>query len=251
MLRGAMRHAGGVRIDHGMGIARLWIIPDGETADHGTYLAFPEDDLRRLIKLESVRNRAIVLAEDLGTVPEGFQARLQRAGIDGMRVLPFERDHDGFIAPALWTREASAMTSTHDLAPVAGWWSGHDIDERGRILRTAQEQQDKEHAERARDRTALWQAMRRSGAGGGEQPLPQDTGTAVDAALAHTAGARCELVMLPLEDVLGLVEQPNLPGTTDQHPNWRRRLAAGGGDVLQDEAVRSRLAVIRSKRSLQ
>ena len=249
MLRGAMRHAGGVRIDHGMGIARLWIIAEGDAAAQGSYLAFPEDDLRRLIKLESARNRAIVLAEDLGTVPEGFQERLQQAGIDGMRVLPFERGDDGFIAPALWTREASAMTSTHDLPPVAGWWAGHDIGERARILHTAQEQQDREHAERTRDREALWLAMRRSGAAEGGQPAPQDTDPVVDAALAHTAAARCELVMLPLEDVLGVVEQPNLPGTTDEHPNWRRRLPArAGGGVLGDDAVRSRLALIAAAR---
>ncbi len=244
MLRGAMRHAGGVRIDHGMGIARLWIIPDGESADHGSYLAFPEDDLRRLIKLESVRNRAIVLAEDLGTVPDGFQERLQRAGIDGMRVLAFERNGDGFVSPSQWTRGASAMTSTHDLPPVAGWWSGHDIGERARILGMAPEQRDKEHAERAADRAALWQAMCRSGAASGEQPAPQDTEAAVDAALGHTARARCELVMVPIEDALGLVEQPNLPGTTDEHPNWRRRLRDGSGVVLDAGAVRSRLAMI-------
>ncbi len=252
MLRGAMRHAGGVRIDHGMGIARLWIIPDGDSADHGTYLAFPEDDLRRLIKLESVRNRAIVLAEDLGTVPEGFQERLQQAGIDGMRVLQFERDQDGFVAPGRWTRQASAMTSTHDLAPVAGWWAGHDIVERARILGMAQEQQDKEQAERGHDRAALWQAMCASGAAGGEQPTPQDTAPVVDAALGHTARARCELVMLPIEDVLGLIEQPNLPGTTDQHPNWRRRLHARSGSVLGDGSTASRLAMVdrlRAERS--
>ncbi len=244
MLRGAMRHAGGVRIDHGMGIARLWIIPDGDSADHGTYLAFPEDDLRRLIKLESVRNRAIVLAEDLGTVPEGFQERLQRAGIDGMRVLAFERDEHGFVAPARWTRQASAMTSTHDLPPVAGWWSGHDIGERARILGMQPEQQDKERGERERDRAALWRAMRDSGAASGEQPAPQDTAAVVDAALGHTARAGCELVMLPIEDALGLVEQPNLPGTTDEHPNWRRRLQARSGSVLGDAGTRSRLAMI-------
>ena len=249
MLRGAMQHAGGVRVDHGMGIARLWIIPEGQTADHGTYLAFPEDDLRRLIKLESVRNRAIVLAEDLGTVPEGFQERLQEAGIDGMRVLMFERGEDGFAAPESWTRLASAMTSTHDLPPVAGWWSEHDITERARILDTPQEDQDRERTERAGDRVALWQAMRQSGSASGDAPALDDTDTVVDAAIAHTARSACELLMAPVEDALALSDQPNLPGTTTEHPNWRRRLSAPAGAVLADGRVQARLATVRALRS--
>ncbi len=129
MLRAAMRHAGGVRIDHAMGLARLWVLPDGASAAEGVYLHFPLDDMLRLIRLESLRHQAIVLAEDLGTVPEGFQDKIGDAGMLGMRVLWFERAHDlGFTAPTGWTRGAVAMTSTHDLATVAGWWSGRDID---------------------------------------------------------------------------------------------------------------------------
>ena len=248
MLRGAMRHAGGVRIDHGMGIARLWVIPDGMTADHGTYLAFPEDDLRRLIKLESARNRAIVLAEDLGTVPDGFQERLQQAGIDGMRVLAFERNEHGFTDPQSWTRQASAMTSTHDLPPVAGWWSGHDIAERARIFSTPQEKQDEEQTTRGQERAGLWQAMQRSGSASGDAPASWDTDPVVAAALAHTARSACELVMIPVEDALALSEQPNLPGTTDEHPNWRRRLAAQVGTVLADTNTTARLANVNGIR---
>ncbi len=250
MLRGAMRHAGGVRIDHGMGIARLWIIPEGQTADHGSYLAFPETDLRRLIKLESQRSRSIVLAEDLGTVPEGFQEHLQQAGIDGMRILVFERNKSGYTAPADWTRQASAMTSTHDLPPVAGWWSGHDIVERGRILKIPQDKQDDEQAERARDRIALWSAMQRSGACAGDPPASGEPGPVVDAAIAHVGGSACELVMVPVEDALALSEQPNLPGTTSEHPNWRRRLTEKVGHVLEGAPIKSRLAEMNRLRNM-
>jgi len=244
MLRGAMRHAGGVRIDHAMGITRLWIIPDGLEAARGTYLALPEDDLRRLIKLESVRNRAIVLAEDLGTVPEGFPERLQQAGIDGMRVLAFERNDDGFTPPRGWTRQAAAMTSTHDLATVAGWWTGHDIDTRAAIFSTKEDDVARERADREGDRGQLWAAMRQSGAASGEQPAAWDADPVVDAALAHVARAGCELAMLPIEDVLGLREQPNLPGTTNEHPNWRRRLEQPSGSVLDNARTKTRLAAI-------
>ena len=249
MLSCAMRHAGGVRIDHAMGIARLWVVPEGQTAEHGSYLAFPEADLRRLIKLESVRHSAIVLAEDLGTVPEGFQSRLQQDGIDGMRVLQFERRDQVFTAPADWTRQAAAMTSTHDLPPVAGWWRGHDIDERARILATPRDRQDEEHAERARDRDALWQAMRESGAGEGAAPATWDGERIADAAVAHSARAGCELVMLPVEDALAVRDQPNLPGTTMEHPNWRRRLARPVGSVLSEPRTAARLAAMREIRT--
>ncbi|WP_428392728.1 4-alpha-glucanotransferase [Lichenicoccus sp.] len=249
MLSCAMRHAGGVRIDHAMGIARLWVVPEGQTAEHGSYLAFPEDDLRRLIRLESVRNRAIVLAEDLGTVPDGFQSRLQQDGIDGMRVMQFERRDEVFTAPATWTRQAAAMTSTHDLPPVAGWWCGHDIDERARIHATPQHSQDEEQAVRARERDALWQAMRESGAGEGDAPPSWDSERIADAAVAHSARAGCELVMLPVEDALALRDQPNLPGTTSEHPNWRRRLSRPVGSVLSEPRTAARLAVMQEIRT--
>ena len=244
MLRGAMKHAGGVRIDHGMGISRLWVIPEGRTADHGSYLSFPEQDLRRLIALESYRNRAIVLAEDLGTVPEGFQGRLQGCGIDGMRILMFERDDAGFTTPAQWTRRASAMTSTHDLPPVAGWWAGRDIEERGRLLGTGEEDLERERATRSDERAMLWRAMRESGAASTGQPSPEQAGSVVDAALAHVGRSGCEIVMIPVEDVLGLQEQPNMPGTVDEHPNWRRRLARRAGAVLTPPDVSARLAAL-------
>ncbi|TLU72426.1 4-alpha-glucanotransferase [Lichenicoccus roseus] len=248
MLRGAMRHAGGVRIDHGMGIARLWVIPEGKTADHGSYLAFPEQDLRRLIALESQRNRAIVLAEDLGTVPEGFQDRLQACGIDGMRILMFERDDAGFTAPRGWTRKASAMTSTHDLPPVAGWWAGQDIEVRGELLDTEEAKLADERADRKKQRAELWHAMRESGAAHGEQPADDEPGPVVDAALAHAGGSACEIVMIPLEDVLALPDQPNLPGTVDEHPNWRRRLGRPVESVLDVPAVEARLAALAASR---
>ena len=129
MLETALAHAGGMRIDHAMGLNRLWVIPDGADGSEGSYLSFPEQDLLRLVALESYRHKAVVLAEDLGTVPEGFTERLRDAGIDGMRVLWFERDkNQQFTPPAHWTSRAAAMTSTHDLPTVAGWWKGRDIE---------------------------------------------------------------------------------------------------------------------------
>jgi 4-alpha-glucanotransferase len=248
MLRSAFAHAGGMRIDHAMGLNRLWVIPDGATGADGAYIAMPEQDFMRLVMLESQRHRAIVLAEDLGTVPEGFSGRLDEAGMDGMRVLWFERDKsDNFVNPAWWTKRASAMTSTHDLATVAGWWRGSDIGWRERLGQAGAN----ERAERAADRARLWQAFCDSGAAHGEPP-PEDAGNAAaDAACAHVGASACELVMLPLEDALALEEQPNLPGTLDEHPNWRRRNASEARTILDDAVVGARLALLDRKRKTQ
>ncbi len=240
MLRAALRHAGGVRIDHAMGLNRLWVVPQGETSARGVYLSMPERDLLRLVRLESQRHRAIVLGEDLGTVPEGFTDRLGDAGIDGMRVMWFERDEQRFHAPRTWSRPASAMTSTHDLPTASGWWRGRDIDWNERLGRPT----DGAREERARDRALLWEAMRESGAATGEAPNDWDGYRVVDAAVGHVARAGCELVMLPLEDALALEEAPNVPGTTDEHPNWRRRLPGDSATLLDEPHVKERLLVL-------
>ena len=249
MLRHAMRHAGGVRIDHALGLARLWVVPDGASAADGAYLTFPLDDMLRLIALESVRNRTIVMGEDLGTIPEGFQDRLREAGTLGMRVLWFEKFFGQFLDPRGWTPEAAAMTSTHDLPTVAGWWSGRDLTwRRSMNLAGGAEAEAREAAEREADRAALWSAFEHSGAATGPAPDIAATAGVVDAAVRHLATASCELVILPIEDALGLAEQPNLPGTTDTHPNWRRRLPGQAATLLDDPAVTARLDMLTEGR---
>ena len=240
MLSGAMRHAGGVRIDHAMGLNRLWVVPEGVSAAEGAFLQLPEADLLRLLKLESVRNRAVVLGEDLGTVPEGFGDRLQAAGIDGMRVLWFEKTEDRFKPPSDWTEQASAMTSTHDLPTVAGWWKGIDIAHR-RALGGTEEDENKALHQREQERQALWDAFVEAGTAQGDRPAVWDAIPVVDAAVAQVVRSACELAVLPIEDVLGLEEQPNIPGTIDEHPNWRRRLDSPVGSVLSEERASLRL----------
>jgi 4-alpha-glucanotransferase len=247
MLRAALRHAGGVRIDHAMGLQRLWVIPEGARAAEGAYLRFPLDDLLGLIALESQRHGAVVLGEDLGTVAEGFQARLEENGVLGMRVLWFERDDTGFRPPATWSTRAAALTTTHDLPTVAGWWCGHDL--RLRVAHDLARDPQEEQAERERDRTALWQAMRDSGAAEGAAPAPDDPARVVDAAVAHVAGSACGLALIPIEDILGRVEQPNLPGTIDQHPNWRRRFDGPAASLLDAPDAARRVAAIRGARA--
>ena len=246
MVRSALRSAGGVRIDHAMGLNRLWVVPEGHPASFGTYLAMPETDLLRLLRLESARHQAIVLAENLGTVPEGFSDRLRDAGIDGMSVLWFQRDHDArFMSPSHWPRHASAMTSTHDLPTVAGWWRGRDIDWNEKLGRDFGDAR----AERQRDRDQLWNALRHAGVAHAGPPADWDTHPVADAAVAFLGRATSELVMLPLEDALAVDEAPNLPGTTTEHPNWRRRLPGTVETLLDSAHVAERLEILDKARS--
>jgi 4-alpha-glucanotransferase len=243
-LRAAMRHAGGVRIDHAMGLMRLWLVPDGAPPSQGAYLAYPLDDLLRLLALESHRHKVIVIGEDLGTVPPHFRRRCRDAGIAGMDVMWFQRDGNRFLPPDEWRDDAVAMSSTHDLPTVAGWWRGEDLELRKSLGLT----QSQEIEERASDRSALWEAMTTSGVAEGAAPLPAEPEPVIDAACSFVACAPGPLALLPLEDVLGLVEQPNLPGTTDEHPNWRRRYPRPAGSLLDDPAVTDRLRAVNERR---
>jgi 4-alpha-glucanotransferase len=239
-----MRHAGGLRIDHVMGLMRLWMVPHGAEPADGAFLAYPFDDLLRLVALESHRHHAVVIGEDLGTIPQELRARLSAAGIAGMDVLWFQRQHGAFLPPSQWRSDAVAMTTTHDLPTVAGWWSGTDLEVR-RDIGSAREG---EVEERVRDRTSLWRAFSDEGVVQSEAPPAEQTRSVVDAALKFVARAPAPLVLAPVEDVLGLVDQPNVPGTIDEHPNWRRRLMPSAADLLEGEAASARANMIAEQR---
>lgn len=248
MLRCAMRHAGGVRIDHAMGLARLWVVPDGASAADGAYIHFPLPDMLRLVAIESHQRRAVVLGEDLGTIPEGFSEALASTAILGMRVLWFEREggFGAFTQPRTWTANAAAMTGTHDLPTVAGWWAGQDLGWRHKLGLFMDATHDaNENAARHADRSGLWDAMLQSGAAQGAPPPPDAPGPVVDAAIRHIGTSSAALIVLPIEDALAQLDQPNLPGTLDTHPNWRRRHDGPAAQLLDDPAVAARLASLR------
>ncbi|MFM0310693.1 4-alpha-glucanotransferase [Paraburkholderia sp. RL17-383-BIF-A] len=257
MLRAAFAHAGGIRIDHILGLRRLWLVPEGESARNGAYLRYPLEDLLRLIALESWRHRSIVIGEDLGTVPPGFRERLEEHGIAGIRVLWFESAHDGkgFKPPAAWDRNAVGTTTTHDLPTVAGWWRGSDITWRNKIGQTmaradGRDPEEAAQEERAKDRALLWRAFQQAGVAAHDVPAPPPDNAPVDEALAFVAATPGPLVTFPLEDLLAQVEQPNLPGSIDEHPNWRRRVALPVNELFENDAFCDRLlAVDRERRA--
>lgn len=248
MLRAAFRYAGGVRIDHIFGLARMWLVPEGAHGTQGAYLRYPFDDLIRLIALESHRYRAIVIGEDLGTAPPGFGEALADAGLMGIRVLWFQRDDNGFCAADRWPTQAIATTTTHDLPTTLGWWQARDIAWREKLdLMAPETDVENEYATRASERQALSQTL--NAMHPGSTIAGNDIAVPVTEILQFVGSTPAPLAIIPLEDVLGLNEQPNLPNTTDSHPNWQRRLPEKVEDMLEREPAAGRLAALNRARS--
>jgi 4-alpha-glucanotransferase len=234
-LRANMRHAGVLRVDHVMSLQRLYWIPSGAPASSGAYVNYPLHDLVRLVALESRRQRCAVIGEDLGTVPEGFRETMQEANVLSYRVFMFERRGDGnFIPPRDYPPLAAATAATHDLATLKGFWLGRDIEWRRRLALYPDAAAEASEAEdRHRSRYQLLEALVREGllmperfgaflSADGEPVYSSELGEAI---LTYLALARARLALVQIEDIAGETEQANLPGTTDAHPNWRRRLS--------------------------
>jgi 4-alpha-glucanotransferase len=255
-LRANMRHAGVLRIDHVMGLRRLYWVPTGSPATSGAYVDYPFEDVLRLVALESRRNRCAVIGEDLGTVPSGFREAMQAVNVLSYRVLAFERRADGsFIPPGEYPSLAAASAATHDLATIKGFWLGRDIEWR-RLLGAYpdKESETAEAEERRRDRRLLLEALSREGLLAPERfaVYLSDTGEPSyetglgEAILVYLARSRARLMLVQIEDVAGEAEQANLPGTTDSHPNWRRKLDAQLDDLITGPTL-ARIAALVGK----
>jgi 4-alpha-glucanotransferase len=243
MLRANFAHAGGLRIDHVLGLQRLWVIPQGELPPNGAYLHYPLDDMLRLLSLESHRHQAIVLGEDLGTVPDGLRDKLAARAILGMRVLLFEQHHTGhFKALDEWTDNALATTSTHDLSPLNGWWRARDIDWNNRLSLIDSHTEQQWRESREHERRGLRHLLSQDAAN--FQGEGEESDQLIDASVRFLGHTRAPLVLLPMEDALGVDEAPNLPGTIDSHPNWRRRFSAASQDILDDNDAARRLELL-------
>jgi 4-alpha-glucanotransferase len=211
MVQHSMRYAGAIRLDHVLGLKRLYVIPGGLPPDKGLYLRMPLEHLLAIVAEESNANRCIVIGEDLGTVPEGLREMLAAWGIWRYHVLIFERAAGGgFLAPQAFARNALVTNATHDLPTFAAWISGADLRLRqGLGLDPGESEADRQSALRA-----LAAALAEEGL----SPL------AFDAVVQFMNATPSRLLMISVEDVLDLTDQPNLPGTVHEHPNWRRRL---------------------------
>jgi 4-alpha-glucanotransferase len=249
----AMRNAGAIRIDHVMGLMRLYWIPEGAMADDGAYLHYPFDDLLHHLATASHRHGAIVIGEDLGTVPPGFRDILRNAEIQGYRVLYFERDGNAFLPPESYPREALACVSTHDLPTLRGWWCGSDIEVRENAGVCSSEAAASWRTRRADERHTLLVRLSASGllpenaaaALSAAPDLPDEVYDAVHRMLARTPS---RLAAVQLEDLVGTREQANLPGTIDEYPNWRRRLDCSIEELAQHPPFRHISAAMAQER---
>ncbi len=230
-LRANMRHAGALRIDHVMALARLFWVPQGGEPRDGGYVRYPFEDLVGIVALESQRNRCMVIGEDLGTVPDEVRATLARVGVLSYRVLLFERQHSGeFKRPAEYPADALVTAATHDLPTLAAFWEGRDLALRQELgLYPTEEVYQAQVLARVRDRARLLHALEREGLlpqGATLDPasLPQMTRALMIQIHAFLARSSARVLVVQPEDVLGMREQMNLPGTTSEHPNWRRKL---------------------------
>lgn len=225
MVRSVMRHAGAIRIDHVLGLKRLFMIPHGMKAQDGAYVRLPFDGLLAVIAQESVRQRCVVIGEDLGTVPEGFRDTMWDWGLWSYQVLLFERGWDGaFRRPEHFNHDALVTFSTHDLCTFAGWRSSHDLAvKRGIGMDPGESDEQRGHAI-----TAMRHAV----------GVPADAPLEFEAIARYLASAATRLLVVSMEDAIGEVEQPNVPGTVTEHPNWRRRLSLPLDDLFAHPQLR-------------
>ncbi|WP_279482062.1 4-alpha-glucanotransferase [Aureimonas sp. SK2] len=253
-----MEHAGAIRIDHAMGLARLWWIPEEARSGGGGYMRYPLGAMVDAVARVSQDNGCIVIGEDLGTVPEGFRDVMHDANILAYKVLYFERWEDGlFKATGEYPERSLACISTHDLATLAGWWRGADIKLRSETGRQDEKATQRDLASRARERKTLLAALQYENllppdlmaAARDEGELPPDLGQ--DLALAvHRFGARTGsmLFAMQVEDMVLAERQPNLPGTMDEYPNWRIRSDVPLEDLGSDERFQAMARAMRQER---
>lgn len=243
LLRANMQSCGALRIDHVMSMLRLWWIPYGETADQGAYVHYPVDDLLSILALESQRHQCMVIGEDLGTVPKEIVGKLRDSGVYSYKVLYFEGDgHNGFRAPEDYPAQSMAVATTHDLPTLRGYWESGDLT----LGKTLGLYPDEEilrglYADRERAKQGLLEALHKHGC------LPKRVGRSASrmamtatlnrAMQRYIADSNSGLLGLQPEDWLNMPGPVNVPGTSSQYKNWRRKLSTSLEAMFADDGV--------------
>jgi 4-alpha-glucanotransferase len=225
VVRGTLRHAGGLRIDHVMGLFRLWWVPPGETAAAGSYVQYDADAMLGVLALEAVRAGALIVGEDLGTVEERVRRDLASTGVLGSDVLWFQEEDGRYLPPERWRELALGTVTTHDLPTAAGFLTEEHVRVRAELDQLAHSVEEEQDRVR-RERDGLLTMLRESGL------LDRYDGDVVLAMHGALGASPCRLVLAAFGDAVGDVRQPNLPGTIDEYPNWRLPVADGSGRAL-------------------
>ena len=262
LLEANMTHAGALRLDHVMALLRLFRIKRGKTPADGLYHDYPFEELLAVAARESVRKCCLIVGEDLGNVPAGFRERMEREAIFSYRVLLFEREEDGGFEPSgAYPAMALATATTHDAPTLAGWALGRDIDVRERIGHLTPEAAEQLRNVRRVDASRLLETLRSSNVL--DEAAFQATHRSLDerltdgaayadfirAAYAYLANSPARLVLVQLDDVLGEVDQINLPGTFVEYPNWRRKNTRTVEEIANDKQL-TRFAVEMGERMI-
>ena len=238
-LRAGMAHAGGLRLDHVMGLFRLYWIPRGASPSEGTYVRYPSDDLLGVLALESRRAGALVIGEDLGTVEPGVRERLAAERVLSYRVVWFEREAAGRRRAARYPRLALAAVTTHDLPTAPGWLGGDDLRHLAEIGVVPAARLRAEAERQAREREDLCRLLEAEGVlAPGERSVPE----VVAALYAFLARTPAMLVAATLEDAVLAPERPNVPGTSAERPNWRLTLPVLLDDLWGVESLQRLLS---------
>lgn len=251
LLRQNLGRGGALRLDHVMGLFRLFWIPKGRSAADGAYVEYPYKDLLGILALESQRARTLVIGEDLGTVPEWIRDKLAEVCAFSYRVWYFERQSDGaWKPPDQYPVHSLAVSTTHDLPTLPGFWQGDDLRVRERLdLFPDREARQRAGDEREDDKRRMLEALRACGEfvgnGEGSHALTPEIIDAVHRFLARTSSL---MVLASLDDWVGEVAQANVPGTLDEYPNWSRKTAVPIESLAHDERCLRLAELMRQER---
>jgi 4-alpha-glucanotransferase len=251
LIRDNMRYYGALRLDHVMSLYRLWWVPAGCAATAGAYVHYPLHQLLSVLSLESTRSSCLVVGEDLGVVPDEMRRAMPEYGLYHYKVLLFEKIAERFRRPDEFLRHALAAATTHDLPTLHSYWEARDIELRRRLnlYPSAQIESDIVR-ERDQDREMLLMALRQQGLNPAHpsaplEPYTEELGHALHLYLARSSSA---LVALQIEDLLGMIDPVNVPGTFAEYPNWQRKLTASIEDMAARSDLKSRLTEINRAR---
>ena len=246
LLRENMRLYGVLRVDHVMALCRLWWVLNDKTADFGAYVHYDAEVTFAILALESQRNRCVIIGEDLGTVPDQARYLLNRYQVFSYKVMYFSKGWNGFQLPEEYPEQAITVISTHDVAPLAGYWTGKDLDTMFKLgtlpdavaFQTALD-------EREHDKADLLDKLKYTGCLGADVQMPAKADETLLAAL-HKYGAlsRSKLYAVQLENLLGVIDNLNVPGVPDGYPNWAQKMPVSLEDFLQHRLMGGQLAII-------
>lgn len=259
LLRANMKHCGALRIDHVLGLLRLWWIPKGENATQGAYIYYPVKDMLAILALESHRHQCSVIGEDLGTVPDEIVALLRDAGVHSYKVFFFEtsKEDGGFISPTHYAEQSMAALCTHDMPTLRGFWHCDDLKmgrEIGLYPDEAQLQElftDRLKCKQGILNSVDWHGYLPAGIGRDAQLVPMDSYLS-EALQLHVAAGSSALLSVQLEDWLEMDKPVNIPGTVNEYPNWRRKLSMNLDEIFARDDVNriaTKLTQIRAKAS--